>query len=138
MGARTAGSWEKNSALKVPAARRHQRDQQRPLVHMRQKHPLCRGEAAPAPGQRTSSGHLPTSVNKVHGNPGNSPGESQKSHELDACHLCEWRKCGSFASSLFLLVCLPPSQRLCFPGETHSAIWEQDALQALNGVSGDL
>lgn len=39
---------------------------------------------------------------------------------------------------LALPVCLPPSRRPWLPGAAQSAGWEQDALQALNGVSGDL
>lgn len=88
--------------------------------------------------RKASSGHLPISVNKVRGNHGNSPGESQEFRELDACPLREqgmWIPL--LPHSAFLSVSL--HRKDCgVPGAAHSALLGQDVLQALNGMGGDL
>lgn len=81
-------------------------------VHRGRRRSCRRRTASRTRSRKVRSGHLPSSVNKVRGSHGGSPGEARRVRELDACPLREQGVWVPLPPHSAFLPGLPPSQRL--------------------------
>lgn len=81
-------------------------------VHRGRRRSCRRRTASRTRSRKARSGRLPSSVNKVRGSHGSSPGEARRVRELDACPLREQGVWIPLPPHSAFLSGLPPSQRL--------------------------